>query len=211
MAKKSKDSMINVNNSLTNITSKYCINPELSEQFCSDVLKITGYEVDNEGYLIDIEDEEEAFDPDYVQCKGRLLRVTNMGILHSTDVIFDPYNNVIVMEELFKHYLAVHHPEVSNTQIFMANNTDIPRLDGYGYLSIMYSNGARIKTNFHYKDATKYLDAFMRLESMTDPIINDILKPYDDFETQFYQKYKTFNLNMIDEFAKGRKNANLFS
>ena len=34
----------------------------------------------------------------------------------------------------------------------------------------------------HHKDTTKYLDAFMRLESMTDDLILDTLKPYDEYE-----------------------------
>lgn len=189
MAKKSND--IIEANSIYNIKSKYCTNEELSDQFVSDILNITGYEIDDEGYLIDTEDN--PLDPDYVQCKGRLLRVTNRGILHSTDIIFDPYNNISIVEEIFKHYLAEHHSEVISTQIHAQDPLAPPRSDNYGYITILYANGAIIKTGLHYKDTTKYLDAFMRLESRVDDVVMKDLKPYDDYEKEYFEKYKTMN------------------
>ena len=64
--------------------------------------------------------------------------------------------------------------------------TETPRIDTYGYITILYDNGAQIVTGMHYKDSTKYLDAFMRLESMTDSMIQDVLNKYDTFEAVWY-------------------------
>jgi hypothetical protein len=97
------------------------------------------------------------------------------------------------MEELFKHYLALNHGEVSSTMIHSISEGDPVKMDCYGYMTILYSNGATIKTGLHYKDTTKYLDAFMRLESMVNDVIMTRLKIYDDFEKAFFEKYKTMN------------------
>jgi hypothetical protein len=168
-------------NAVTNIKSKFCDNQELSDRFVSDVLRVTGLEIDHEGYLVDAEDD--GIEPEYVAIKNRPVRYSNAGILHNRDIIFDPYNNTMIMEELFKQYLAKFHPEVSSTQIYAAKNSTIPKNDTYGYISIIYGNGSMISTANHHKDTTKYLDAFMRLESMTDDLILDTLKPYDDYES----------------------------
>ena len=113
--------------------------------------------------------------------------------MHSTDLTFDPYNNITIMEELFKHYLALNHGEVSSTMIHSISEGDPVKMDCYGYMTILYSNGATIKTGLHYKDTTKYLDAFMRLESMVNEVVMSRLKVYDDFERAFFEKYKTMN------------------
>lgn len=194
MAKQSKlekEVFGNIKNDIFEIRSRYCTNPQLSDQFLQDVLIITGYEIDNEGYIVDPEDD--PIEPEYVQCKGRLLRRTNSGILHTTDLPFDPYNNITIMEEMFKHYLAVNHNEVSSTQIHAIREGEMAKMDCYGYMTILYSNGATIKTGLHFKDTTKYLDAFMRLESMVNDIVMDRLRPYDEFEKAFFDKYKTMN------------------
>ena len=94
------------------------------------------------------------------------------------------------MEELFKKYVEESHPEIVSTQIFAASTTEIPRTDTYGYIAILYGNGARIVTNNHYKDSTKYLEAFMRLESMTGKMIDDVLNPYDVFEKEWFEANK---------------------
>lgn len=174
--------------SLTNIKSKLCTNPELSDSFINDVLRITGLEYDSEGYIVDAEDN--PLEPDYIMIKGKVLRYTNMGIVHSNDLVFDPYNNPIIMEELFKKYVEEVHPEIVATQIFAASTTEIPRTDTYGYIAILYGNGARIVTKNHYKDSTKYLEAFMRLESMTDKMIDDVLNQYDVFEKEWFEANK---------------------
>ena len=170
--------------SLMNIKSKMCTNPELADDFASDVLRVTGYECDGEGYVVDAEDD--PIEPDYIQIKGKVLRYTSSGIVHSNDMIFDPYNNPMIMEELFKRYLEECHPEVVSSQIYAKNMNEIPKMDSYGYIGILYGNGARIVTALHFKDSTKYLDAFMRLESMTDNLINDTLSKYDEFEKKWY-------------------------
>ena len=188
---KKDDTVIKSNNSLFNVKSKYCTNEELSDRFISDVLNITGYEVDDEGYIVDTE--ADPIYPEYVQCKGRLLRIISGGILHSTDIIFDPYNNITIMEELFKHYLAENHPQVVTTQIHAYDPQVKMKADLYGYLVILYSDGATITTGLHYKDTTKFLDAFMRLESRVDPVVMSDLKIYDDYEKEFFEKYKTMN------------------
>jgi len=38
----------------------------------------------------------------------------------------------------------------------------------------------------HYKDSTKYLDAFMRLESMMNNSVREILAPYDEYEKEYF-------------------------
>lgn len=186
-----KDDSIIKTKSLFNVKSKYCTNEQLSDQFVSDVLNITGYEVDEEGYIVDTE--EDPLNPEYVQCKGRLLRIVNAGILHSTDIVFDPYNNISIMEELFKHYLAENHPQVVTTQIHAYDPQVKMRADIYGYLVILYTDGATITTGLHYKDTTKYLDAFMRLESRVDAVVMNDLSIYDIYEKEFFEKYKTMN------------------
>ena len=174
--------------SLTNIKSKFCTDPVIADNFINDVLRVTGLEYDSEGYIVDAE--ENPIEPDYIMIKGKVLRHTNMGIVHNNDLVFDPYNNPIIMEELFKKYVEDVHPEIVSTQIFAASTTEIPRTDTYGYIAILYGNGARIVTNNHYKDATKYLEAFMRLESMTDTMINDVIQQYDIFEQKWFEENK---------------------
>lgn len=175
-------------NSLINIKSKYCTNTELSDMFVDDLLNVLGYEIDEEGYIID--SEADPINPEYIQCKGRILRITNRGILHTTDMVFDPYNNIVIMEELFKHYLAENHTEVVSTQIHLKNHQTQSKSDSYGYMSILYNDGSIIYTGLHYKDTTKYLDAFMRLESRVDDVVMNTLKPYDDYETEFFKTKK---------------------
>ena len=177
--------------SIMNIKSKLCTNPQLSDEFVNDVLRITGLEYDEEGYIVDPEDN--PFEPEYIYIKGKVLRYANNGVVHSNDMIFDPYNNPIIMEELFKQYLAESHPEVVTTQIYAKSMTETPRIDTYGYITILYGNGAQIVTGLHYKDSTKYLDAFMRLESMTDSMIQDVLNKYDTFEAAWYAE----NANIV--------------
>lgn len=191
---------INAPKSLFNIKSKYCLSPELSDQFVSDVLNITGYEIDEEGFVVDPEDD--PIFPEYVQCKGRLLRLANSGILHVTDLAFDPYYNITIMEELFQQYLANFHPEIVSTHIHAHDMNKAPKTDTYGYITIIYGDGSKIQTDMHYKDTTKYLDAFMRLESMNEKMIKERLKPYDDYEKEFYKKYKTLNPAAIMEGKK---------
>ena len=174
--------------SLTNIKSKLCTDPVIADNFINDVLRVTGLEYDSEGYIVDAE--ENPIEPDYIMIKGKVLRHTDMGIVHNNDLVFDPYNNPIIMEELFKKYVEDVHPEIVSTQIFAASTTEIPRTDTYGYIAILYGNGARIVTNNHYKDATKYLEAFMRLESMTDTMINDVIQQYDIFEQKWFEENK---------------------
>lgn len=174
--------------SLINFKSKLCTNQELSDRFVSDILKITGLEIDEEGYLVNAEDD--PIEPDYVLIKGKPIRYSVQGILHNKDIIFDPYNNLMIMEEIFKQYLAQCHPEVRITQIFADKPGVIPKSDTYGYMTIVYGNGATIKTKSHYKDTTKYLEAFMRLESMTDNIIDETIAPYDIYESEFFKNMK---------------------
>ena len=171
---------------LLNITNKLNDNMELTNHFVDDVIRITGLEIDEEGYIVDAE--EDPIEPDYIVIRGKALRLTNKGIVHSKDMIFDPYNNPIIMEELFRRYLAENHPEVTAAQIYPNSPNDTSRVNPYGYITILYNNGATIKTGLHYKDATKYLDAFMRMESMTDKMINDVLSPYDEFEMDWFSR-----------------------
>ena len=167
--------------SLMDFRSKLNTNSELSDKFREDVLRVTGLDVDDEGYVVD--SEEDPFDPDYVCVRKRVLRVANRGILHEKDMIFDPYNNTIIMEELFKQYLQRFHPEVSSSQIYAYNPSDATKSDSYGYITILYNNGAKIITDMHHKDSTKYLDAFMKLEAMDKDMVRSTLKPYDDYES----------------------------
>ena len=175
---------------LKNITSKPGINIELSNKFIDDVIRITGLEIDEEGYIVDAESD--PIEPEYILIKGKALRHTNQGILHNKDLIFDPYNNPVIMEELFRKYLMESHPNVSIAQVCAAKENERTKLNCYGFITIIYDNGAKIKTKCHWKDTTKYLEAFMRLESMTDSMIDDILKPYDDFEQEYFTNPENF-------------------
>lgn len=171
---------------LLNITTKLNDNVELTNRFVDDVIRVTGLEIDDEGYIVDPEND--PLEPDYIVVRGKVLRLTNQGIIHTKDLVFDPYNNPIIMEELFRRYLAENHPEVTAAQIYPNSPNDTSKVNPYGYITILYNNGAKIKTGLHYKDATKYLDAFMRMESMTDILINDILAPYDEFEAEWFSR-----------------------
>ena len=171
---------------LLNITTKLNDNVELSSKFVDDVIRVTGLEIDDEGYIVDAEDD--PIEPDYIVIRGKALRLTNQGVVHAKDMIFDPYNNPIIMEELFRRYLAENHPEVTAAQIYPNSPNDTAKINPYGFMTILYNNGAKIKTGLHYKDATKYLDAFMRMEAMTDLMINDCLRPYDEFEMDWFSR-----------------------
>lgn len=169
-------------NDLFNIKSKLCTNPEIADMFANDVLRITGLEYDNEGYVVDAE--ENPLEPDYIVIKDKFLRYTIGGILHSQDIIFDPYNIPSIMEELFRRYIGQCHPNIVSTQILAQQISKIPKMDTYGYITILYGNGNKIQTKCHYKDSTKYLEAFMRLESMTDNMIEQTISKYDKYEAE---------------------------
>ena len=49
--------------SLTNLKSRLCTDPHISDLFVHDVLRITGLEFDNEGYIVD--PEENPLEPEY--------------------------------------------------------------------------------------------------------------------------------------------------
>lgn len=166
--------------SLTNLKSRLCTDPHISDLFVHDVLRVTGLEFDSEGYIVD--PEENPIEPDYILIKNKVLRYTNAGVLHANDIIFDPYNMPSIMDELFRRYLSQSHPNVVSTQILAKSLTTAPRIDTYGYISIIYGDGSKIVTKCHYKDSTKYLEAFMRLESMTDNMIDSTLRKYDEYE-----------------------------
>ena len=164
-----------------------CTNPELSDKFADEVLRITGLEVDDEGYIVDTE--EDPFEPDYIFVKGKMLRRTNQGLLFAKDIIFDPYNNTVIIEELLRQYIQKYHPEISTYNIFVTekNIEGKGKYDLGGYMRILYKNGAQINTNYHIKDSTKFLEGFMRLESMSDELVNDLLKPFDEYEKIQYR------------------------
>ena len=52
---------------------------------------------------------------------------------------------------------------------------------------ILLDSGYKIQIGLHWKDSTKYLDAFMRMESMTDGIIHESLDKYDIYENEFFK------------------------
>ena len=172
---------------LLNFRSNMCTNPELSDKFADEVLRITGLEVDDEGYIVDTE--EDPFEPDYIFVKGKMLRRTNQGLLFAKDIIFDPYNNTVIIEELLRQYIQKYHPEISTYNIFVTekNIEGKGKYDLGGYMRILYKNGAQINTNYHIKDSTKFLEGFMRLESMSDELVNDLLKPFDEYEKEQYR------------------------
>lgn len=174
--------------SLLNIKSKMCTDPHIADQFVNDVLRITGLEYDSEGYVVDAEDN--PIEPEYIIIKNKVLRYTTSGIVHAQDLIFDPYNIPSIMEELFRRYLSQCHPDVVSTQILAHSMVETPKIDTYGYITILYGNGAMIKTKCHHKDATKYLEAFMRLESMADDMIEETLNKYDEYENNWVKTMK---------------------
>lgn len=176
--------------SFKDINSKYCDTQELkelSEQFLGDVLRVTGYEEDKEGYIVDAS--EDPIEPRYLIVKGKPLRHANAGVLHQRDLIFDPYNNPVIMEELFKEYLNDFSDTVVSTQICAYNTKELPKGDTYGYISILFNDGSKITTFNHWKDCTKYLEAFMRMEGMGDDMVLDVLDPYDKYERDLVEKY----------------------
>jgi hypothetical protein len=185
MAKKKVNVLGGEINSLTDFRASTCTNPELSERFINDVLRITGLEEDHEGYIVDTEEDFE--NPDYIVVRGKFLRHANRGILHKKDLIFDPYNNPIIMDELLKQYLQKSHPEIVSAQIMSAKPNQAPKVDTYGYMTLLYSNGAKIQTDMHYKDSTKYLEAYMRLEAMTNGPVREILGIYDAYEKEYFE------------------------
>ena len=54
-------------------------------------------------------------------------------------------------------------------------------------MTLLYANGAKIKTDMHYKDSTKYLEAYMRLEAMTNGPVREILGIYDAYEKEYFE------------------------
>ena len=169
--------------SQTKLYSKLCDTKEMAHMcdlFISDVLRITGLEEDEEGYIVDSEDD--PISPRYILLKGKALRHCNQAILHKRDYIFDPYSNPAIMEDLYNQYIQENHPYILSTQVYAAKEGIIPRGDTYGYITVLFKDGSKIQTNNHYKDCTKYLEAIMRLESMTDTMIKDTLDKYDEFE-----------------------------
>lgn len=179
------------------IINKTNENHELSLQFIDDVLRIAGYEIDEEGYIIDYNNiEDETDKPDYIVFKGKALRLGSSGVMHSTDMLFDPYTNSTIMEFLFVNYLKENHPQVSIAQIYAAKEGIIPKgTCTYGYMKILYENGAYITTGMHWRDSTKYLDGWCRLEAMGTKMITELLEPYDTWEAEFYSN--------PDNLAKG--------
>lgn len=182
--KKNQELEISAPTGLTDLKSKFCSNQELSNRFIDDTLRVLGYETDDNGYVIDAED---MYDEKIICVKDKKLRIPK-GIYHDTDMIFDPYNNNIIMANLFNMYLTQNRQDVSSSTIFITEKKLKYKSDVNGFISILFSNGDTITTNQHIKDSTKYLEALMRLESMTDVIIKPILQPYDDFEKIVYEQ-----------------------
>ena len=190
-----KTSRIGKDIDLKNFKNVSCTNPELTERFIQDLLRVIGYEQDKDGYIINTEDD--PLDPEYITVKGKKLRHANRGILHTNDLIFDPYNNYKIMDEIFKRFLNESHPEISTTQILSKSTIATPKYnnDALGYVLILFNDGSTITTNLHYKDTTKYLQAMMRLESMGDEMIEETMKPYDEYEKKFFTELEEGRLN----------------
>lgn len=168
------------------ITNKINENTELTNRFADDVIKVLGFDVDVEGYIVD-SDVEFGENEEYILFKGKALRMPTQKVLHSTDILFDPYNVPSIMEVLLSDYLKDNHPDISTTQIYSAKEGEASRNNfTYGYMKILYRNGAFIITNNHYKDSTKMLEAIFRLESYGDQLIKEILQPYDDWEAEYF-------------------------
>lgn len=168
------------------IVNKVNDNIELTNKFADDVIKILGFDIDEEGYIVN-SDVDFGEDEEYILFKGKALRLPTQKVLHSTDALFDPYNIPTIMELLMSNYLRESHPDVSTTQIYSAKEGEIPRSNcTYGYMKILYNNGAYIITNNHYKDSTKMLEGIFRLESYGDQLIKEILQPYDDWEVEYF-------------------------
>jgi hypothetical protein len=171
---------------LLNIKNHLNEDNDLARMFIDDVIRITGFEIDDEGYVVDAEDD--PIEPDYIQIRGKVLRHSDKGILHLKDLIFDPYNNPMIMEELFKRYLSFNHPEVISHQIYPYSPNAEPKINTYGYIVVLYNNGNKIKTHNHYKDSTKYLEAWMMMESYFGNIIEETLRPYDEYEDAYFKE-----------------------
>lgn len=168
------------------IINKINDNIELTNHFADEVIKILGYDIDDEGYIVN-SDVDEGEEEEYIVFKGKALRMSTQKVLHSTDMLFDPYNVPIIMEFLFSNYLRENHPMVSTAQIYSAKEGETPKSNcTYGYLKVLYDNGSFIVTNNHYRDSTKILEAIFRLESYGDQMIKDILEPYDTWEKIYY-------------------------
>ena len=168
------------------IITKINDNTELTDSFANEVIKVLGYDIDSEGYIVNA-DVDEGENEEYVIFKGKALRMSTQKVLHTTDILFDPYNIPTIMEFLFSIYLRENHPTVSIAQIYSAKEGEIPRSNcTYGYMKILYDNGAYIKTNNHFRDSTKILEGIFRLEAYGDQLIRDILLPYDEWEKVYY-------------------------
>lgn len=174
----------------TDIKSAKCTNKKLSNLFISDFLKVSGYEVDKNGYIMNIEDD--ILNPEYVTINGKFLRHTIQGVLHNNDIAFDPYNDIHVIETLFVKYLDECHPQISSFQIIDSTKVLATGYNNYGQMIVLYNNGGQIITDKHWKDSTKFLDMWYRLESHDPDTIRNILKEYDEYESKYYldKKYK---------------------
>ena len=168
------------------ITNKINDNIELTNRFADDVLKVLGLDIDVEGYIVN-SDVDFGEDEEYILFKGKALRMATQKVLHSTDALFDPYNVPTIMETLLSNYLKDNHPDVSTAQIYSAKEGTSPKNNfTYGYMKILYRNGAFITTNNHYRDSTKMLEGICRLESYGDQLIKEILQPYDEWEMVYF-------------------------
>lgn len=168
------------------ITNKVNDNIELTNMFANEVIKVLGFDIDDEGYIVD-SDVDFGENEEYILFKGKALRMPTQKVLHSTDALFDPYNIPTIMETLLSNYLRENHPNVSIAQIYSAREGEIPKSNcTYGYMKILYDNGAYIVTNNHYRDSTKILEGIFRLESYGDQMIKDILQPYDEWEAIYF-------------------------
>lgn len=168
------------------ITNKINENIKLTNRFADDVIKVLGLDIDVEGYIVN-SDVDFGENEEYILFKGKALRMPTQKVLHSTDCLFDPYNIPSIMEVLLSNYLKDNHPLVSIAQIYSAKEGESPKNNyTYGYMKILYDNGAYLVTNNHYKDSTKMLEAIFRLESYGDQLIKEILQPYDDWETEYF-------------------------
>lgn len=168
------------------ITNKINDNIELTNRFADDVIKVLGLDIDSEGYVVN-SDVDFGENEEYILFKGKALRMPTQKVMHTTDVLFDPYNVPTIMESLLSSYLKENHPYVSIAQIYSSKEGEIPKNNcTYGYMKILYDNGAYIVTNNHYRDSTKMLEGIFRLESYGDQLIREILQPYDDWEAVYF-------------------------
>ena len=121
--------------------------------------------IDKDGYMIIINEEDGWSSP--MKYAGKRLVSTMVGkeIDQSTEMAFDPYNNVKLMISLLNQYIEIYMPDQEILSISISSK----KLNMLGFAEIKFMDGTSYVGNEYYRDSLKYMDIIYMLDGSAPP------------------------------------------